>query len=245
MAGPPREDGLLGEAFFDARALAAAVGHPVEGRLEDTSGFWRQAPAAAYLAHAAMRTAGAHFNPSPDPFPLMALAVAQYAQTAAIRQAHAELLLQPPYSLEQADLATQPGGAEALAAGWARFQEQGGVGLWHDRWREWVWAPQLAQVASAQVRATNLHQCDSLRDLFGPLPFRPVRLKPAWLVWESGIVPMLAQAANDERAFDRLPLLADALEEAGCPNADILSHLRGPGPHVCGCWSLALILGKE
>ena len=47
-----------------------------------------------------------------------------------------------------------------------------------------------------------------------------------------------------ERAFERLPILADALEEAGCDDPDILSHLRGPGPHVRGCWALDLVLGK-
>jgi len=47
-----------------------------------------------------------------------------------------------------------------------------------------------------------------------------------------------------ERAFDRLPILADALQDAGCDHADILTHLRGGGPHVRGCWAPDLILGK-
>jgi hypothetical protein len=55
----------------------------------------------------------------------------------------------------------------------------------------------------------------------------------------------LAQAIYDDRAFDRLPILADALEEAGCDTADILAHCRGPGPHVRGCWVVDLILGKQ
>ena len=54
-----------------------------------------------------------------------------------------------------------------------------------------------------------------------------------------------AQAIYDDRAVDRLPILADALEEAGCTDATILDHLRGPGPHVRGCWVLDLLLGKE
>jgi hypothetical protein len=54
----------------------------------------------------------------------------------------------------------------------------------------------------------------------------------------------LASAVYTERAFDRLPVLADALEEAGCVDADILSHLRGAGPHALGCWCLDLLLGK-
>jgi hypothetical protein len=83
-----------------------------------------------------------------------------------------------------------------------------------------------------------------LRDIFGN-PFRPVSADPAWLTWKDGTVPRLAQAIYYGRAFDRLPLLANALEEAGCDNADILNHLRGPGPHARGCWPLDLILGKE
>jgi hypothetical protein len=47
-----------------------------------------------------------------------------------------------------------------------------------------------------------------------------------------------------ERAFDRLPILADALEEAGCDNADILSHCQGPGAHVRGCWVVDLVTGR-
>jgi hypothetical protein len=88
-------------------------------------------------------------------------------------------------------------------------------------------------------------QCRCLRDLFGPLPFRPLPgVSPAWLAWEGGTVPRLAAAVYEERAFDRLPILADALEEAGCTDADILGHLRRPGPHVRGCWVLDLLLGK-
>ena len=76
-------------------------------------------------------------------------------------------------------------------------------------------------------------------------PFRPVSLNPAWLVWRDGTIFKLAQAIYDDRAFDRLPVLADALEEAGCHDAHILAHCRGPGPHVRGCWVVDLVLGKE
>ena len=57
-------------------------------------------------------------------------------------------------------------------------------------------------------------------------------------------VVQLAQSIYDDRAFDRLPILADALEEAGCTDAAILDHCRGPGPHVRGCWAVDLLLGK-
>jgi hypothetical protein len=81
-------------------------------------------------------------------------------------------------------------------------------------------------------------------DIFGS-PFRPVSLSPSWLVWNDGAVRKMAQAIYDERAFDRLFVLADALEDAGCHNADILAHCRQPGPHVRGCWVVDLVLGKS
>jgi len=56
---------------------------------------------------------------------------------------------------------------------------------------------------------------------------------------------MLATSIYEQRAFHRLPLLADALEDAGCTDAELLGHLRGPGPHVRGCWALDLVLGKS
>jgi hypothetical protein len=83
-----------------------------------------------------------------------------------------------------------------------------------------------------------------LRELFGN-PYRPIAMKPLWLSWNNGTIPKLAQSIYTDRAFDRLPILADALEDAGCDNADILAHCRGPGPHVLGCWVVDLLLGKE
>jgi hypothetical protein len=87
-------------------------------------------------------------------------------------------------------------------------------------------------------------QCRSLRDIFGN-PFLCVTINPAWLTWNDGTVQRIAQAIYDERGFDRMPILADALEEAGCTNADILNHCRQPGEHVRGCWVVDLVLGKE
>jgi hypothetical protein len=84
-------------------------------------------------------------------------------------------------------------------------------------------------------------QCRLLRCLFGN-PFRPISLASRFV---SPTVAALAATISDEHAFDRLPVLADALEDAGCDNADLLAHLRGPGPHVRGCWALDLVLGKE
>jgi hypothetical protein len=84
-------------------------------------------------------------------------------------------------------------------------------------------------------------QWQVIRDIFGN-PFRPVTLDPAW---QSATVRALAQAIYDDRAFERMPILSDALEDAGCANADILNHCRQPGEHVRGCWVVDLVLGKS
>jgi hypothetical protein len=90
-----------------------------------------------------------------------------------------------------------------------------------------------------------------LHEVFGN-PFAPIGVEPSWLTWNAGTVPELATGIYEERsplddAFtsERLAALADALEEAGCQDARILAHCRGPGPHVRGCWVVDLILGKE
>ncbi len=90
-----------------------------------------------------------------------------------------------------------------------------------------------------------------LRDIFGPLPFREVHLDPSLLSWNDATLPRLAQSIYDDRilpegTFDpeRLAVLCDALEEASCRNEVVLEHLRGPGPHVRGCWVVDLLLRK-
>jgi hypothetical protein len=74
---------------------------------------------------------------------------------------------------------------------------------------------------------------------------RQPSLPPDWHTWNDATIPRLARGIYAEEAFDRLPILADALEDAGCSDAALLQHLRGPGPHVRGCWVLDLILGRE
>src|SRR5262249_41152819 len=93
-------------------------------------------------------------------------------------------------------------------------------------------------------KAERAAQSCLLRDIFGPRPFRPVAVDPGWLSWNAATTRGLAGAIYEERAFDRLPILADALEEAGCADADLLSHCRQPGEHVRGCWVVDLLLGK-
>jgi hypothetical protein len=87
-------------------------------------------------------------------------------------------------------------------------------------------------------------QTDLLRCIFGN-PFRPTNVDASWLAWNGGTVANLARGIYDDRAFDRMPVLADALEEAGCTDAGILDHCRQPGPHVRGCWVVDLLLGRR
>lgn len=91
----------------------------------------------------------------------------------------------------------------------------------------------------------DVDQTAIIRDIFGN-PFRPSSLLARFvLVWNDGTVVKLAQGIYDERAFARLPVVADALEEAGCHDPDILNHCRQSGEHVRGCWVVDLLLGKE
>lgn len=90
-----------------------------------------------------------------------------------------------------------------------------------------------------QEKAT---QADLLRDVIGPLPLGSVGVNSSWVTTN---VLALAKGIYDDRAFDRMPILADALADAGCTNETVLVHCRGPGPHVRGCWVVDLLLGKE
>ena len=105
--------------------------------------------------------------------------------------------------------------------------------------------------SAADAGQAMASQCDLLRDIFGN-PSRPApSIDPAWLAWNDGTVTKLAEAAYENRSLpegtleqDRLAVLADALEEAGCSDEEMLGHLRGPGPHVRGCHVIDLLLSR-
>lgn len=83
--------------------------------------------------------------------------------------------------------------------------------------------------------------CDIVREIFGN-PFRSPSFFPEW---RTDTAVTLARQMYDSREFSAIPILADALQDAGCDSADILEHCRGAGPHVRGCWVVDLVLGKE
>ena len=129
--------------------------------------------------------------------------------------------------------------------------------------------PRVEEVAELVERAELRAQCEMLHDLFGEflgppgdegdwIPCggaapvsewwcrfptrRSLVARPEWLEWSKGAIPKLAREIYDGEEFDRLPLLADALQEAGCHEPTILDHLRGGGPHWRGCWVLEALM---
>ena len=87
-------------------------------------------------------------------------------------------------------------------------------------------------------------QANLLRDIFGN-PFWPVACRAEWLEWNEGVVVKMARTIYEERAVDRLPILADALEDSGCGEVTILDHLRDPAAHVKGCWVIDALTGRS
>jgi hypothetical protein len=94
-------------------------------------------------------------------------------------------------------------------------------------------------LASAQADSSPLF-ADAIRDIFGN-PFRPVSLEP----YRTQEVQALAGAMYDEQSFERLDVLADALEDAGCTEEQVIRHCRERGAHFRGCWVIDGLLGRE
>jgi hypothetical protein len=99
---------------------------------------------------------------------------------------------------------------------------------------------EAASVASGRS-SEDAAQVALFCDIFGN-PFRPVTFSPEW---RTDTAVSLASQMYQSRDFSAMPILADALQDAGCDNADILDHCRSPGPHVRGCWVVDLVLGKQ
>jgi hypothetical protein len=103
-----------------------------------------------------------------------------------------------------------------------------------------LWSLFRSVARSTDEATSYARQAGILRDVFGN-SFRPVTLDPAW---RTSTVVALARGMYESRDFGAMPILADALQDAGCDSADVLGHCRGPGPHVRGCWVADLVLGK-
>jgi hypothetical protein len=93
------------------------------------------------------------------------------------------------------------------------------------------------------TKAELSYQVHFVRDVLGN-PFRATVFAPEWRHYQGGIVEQIARQIDEERAYRELPILGDALEEAGCDNDAILTHCRVPGEHVRGCWVVDRVLGR-
>jgi hypothetical protein len=132
------------------------------------------------------------------------------------------------------------GTADEVDEGWQApwsdaLAEAERVSRWCQRRRAWP--------GGTDVKMSAIHAA-LLRCIFGN-PFRPATVAPPWLTWHGGLLVSMAQRMYDSRDFSDMPVLADALEEAGCSDTDILNHCRQPVGHVRGCWVVDLLLGKE
>jgi hypothetical protein len=130
------------------------------------------------------------------------------------------------------------GAIHAASSGYLRLDEAAGhaaraVARTTSRatWQDGSPEPDPAELAA---------QGDLLRDIY----CRPARLLTVPPEWLTPLVQSLAGQAYDTRRFELLPVLADALEDAGCTDAELLAHLRGPRPHVRGCWAVDLLTGR-
>lgn len=128
-----------------------------------------------------------------------------------------------------------------------------------ERVLQWT-AATVARAASAgqsrnRTQGIRRWQADLFREVFGnPFAERSVipewmstggsTIFPGWMIRVSETAKLLADGIQADQAFERLPILADALEESGCTDTELLAHMREPGHHVRGCWALDLVLGK-
>lgn len=127
-------------------------------------------------------------------------------------------------------------------AAWAATRASAWLSAWDAAWDARMAARDF--VTGTDWEQERCWQAGLLHDLFG-CPFRPVKLDPNWLVYADSAVVKLAGVIYDEDRFGDLPILADALEEAGCWSTDVLEHCRGRQPHYRGCWVVDAVLGQR
>jgi hypothetical protein len=159
------------------------------------------------------------------------------------------VLEQARHALEDAPWSQQPEPTESLrrraAAAWAAFGVASGTVLSPSHFGADILAV-LTRCCEA-VGETHIEvktaQAALLREIAGN-PFREAVIDSAWLAWRDGTVHKIAQTIYADRSLDSLPILADALEEAGCEDANLLGHCRDQSGHARGCWVVDMMLGK-
>lgn len=125
-------------------------------------------------------------------------------------------------------------------AAWAATRRSAWLAAWDAAWNARTVARDF--LPGTDWERERHWQAELLHDLFGN-PFRPLTLEPAWLAFDDAAPVKIARLVYEEGRFGDLPILADALEEAGCTRTDALEHCRGRGPHHRGCWVVDAVLG--
>jgi hypothetical protein len=125
-------------------------------------------------------------------------------------------------------------------APWSATRASAWEAAWDAAWDARMVARDL--LVGADWEQERAWQAGLLLDVFGN-PFQPPRIDPRWLIQDDGVVGKLALVIYNEDRFGDLPILADALEEAGCTSAEMLDHCRAPQAHYRGCWVVDAVLG--
>jgi hypothetical protein len=134
------------------------------------------------------------------------------------------------------EVGSEGGGTPARAAALISLALGVGNNFAYEAYQDLVDLTQKNKRAARRAWGEQVVRC-----IWGLLPFRRVTADPSW---RTPTVLALARGVYVERAFDRMPILADALEDAGCENPDVLAHCRNPGSHARGCWVIDLLLGR-
>ena len=126
---------------------------------------------------------------------------------------------------------------DAAGADWTQALAE--PGRWATECSAWA-----AMTKPQQQDTERTEQAALLRCTFGT-PWHPITVAPDVLAWQSGTVVRMAEVIYNERRWDSMPLLGDALEDAGCGDQAVLDHCRGSGPHARGCFVVDAILDRS
>jgi hypothetical protein len=130
-----------------------------------------------------------------------------------------------------------------LAVLMARVEQRARDDAWNERLKHLFIGGTYSERFAERVTAATATACDTIREVFAD-PLRPPAFDPGWLLCNHGAARHIAEGIQASGNFAELPILADALEDAGCRDAALLAHCREAKEHAPGCWALDLVLGK-
>jgi hypothetical protein len=119
------------------------------------------------------------------------------------------------------------------------------VAWWTAHWSAEAWLDCVTAATGPTREKEAAVVAQLLRDITGSPPLISSSPSAAVLAWNDGTVRRIAEGVYEERPFDRLPILHDALLDAGCRDEQILEHCRSDGPHARGCWAVDVLTGRS